>query len=85
MSILEAMASACPIVASDVGGIKEMVRNGENGYVIKNHVEEFADIIDDILKDRQKQKSMGLRSKYLYESLFTVEKMVGSYMNIYQK
>ena len=85
MSILEAMASACPIVASDVGGIKEMVRNGENGYVIKNHVEEFADIIDDILKDSQKQKSMGLRSKYLYESLFTVEKMVGSYMNIYQK
>lgn len=85
MSILEAMASGCPIVASDVGGIKEMVRDGENGYVVKNYVEEFVEMIDGIIQDTPKRESMGQRSKCLYESCFTVEKMVRSYMDIYKK
>ena len=32
--IMEAMAAAIPVVASDVGGIFTLVRNGENGYLI---------------------------------------------------
>ena len=34
MSILEAMAYRMPIVATPVGGIPEIVRNGENGYLV---------------------------------------------------
>ncbi len=32
--ILEAMAAAVPVVATDVGGVPELVRSGETGYVV---------------------------------------------------
>jgi len=36
MSILEAMPHGLPVVAPNVGGISEVVDNGEDGYLIKN-------------------------------------------------
>ena len=32
--VLEAMAAAVPVVATDVGGVPELVRSGETGYVV---------------------------------------------------
>ena len=43
--IIEAMSYGLPIIASDVGGIKEIVRNDINGYVLDNNVDSFADKI----------------------------------------
>lgn len=46
MSILEAMSFGIPIVATDVGGIPEMVHSGENGFLIKpGNVQGLADSI----------------------------------------
>lgn len=83
MSILEAMSSGCPVVASNVGGISEMVMNGNNGYVLENDVDAFADAIDAILADKDKLKRMGEASNEIYDNLFTVDKMVNAYMDIY--
>ncbi|MCD6198333.1 MAG: glycosyltransferase family 4 protein [Deltaproteobacteria bacterium] len=35
MSILEAIAHGIPVVAPDVGGISEIINNGEDGYLIE--------------------------------------------------
>ena len=50
MTIIEAMAFGKPVVASNVGGISEIVVNGENGYTVENVPDTFAEKIEYILE-----------------------------------
>jgi glycosyltransferase involved in cell wall biosynthesis len=84
MTIIEAMSAAKPVVASDVGGISEIVRNGENGYCLENNAELFAEKIQSILENEDLYEKMSQASKQIFENELTVEKMVGRYLNIYQ-
>ena len=85
MVILEAMSHGKPVVASDVGGIREIVRNGENGYVVQNDAGCFAERIKEILEDEEKMSVMGEESRAMYVKELTVDKMVSGYMNIYNQ
>lgn len=59
-SILEAMSMARPIVASNVGGIPEIIGNGEQGYLVNpTDSSAFADRIVTILQDKGKAMRMG--------------------------
>ncbi len=51
--ILEAMASKTPVVASDDGGIKELIENGKTGFLVKKgDAEELAEKIVELLSDQ---------------------------------
>ena len=84
MVIIEAMSLGRPVVASDVGGISEIVRNGINGYVVENSAEAFATRIREILEDCEKCNAFGQASLDIYNAELTVDKMVNNYLNIYQ-
>lgn len=83
MVIIEAMSFGKPVVASDVGGISEIVRNGENGFVLENDPQLFADKIAAILSDREMYERFCVRSLQLYEEQLTVDQMVDGYMKLY--
>lgn len=83
MVILEAMSFGKPIVASDVGGIKEIVLNGENGYVLENDASVFADKIQSILSDETMLDSMCRRSEEIFNDKLTIDKMVDGYLQVY--
>jgi glycogen synthase len=62
--LLEAEASTVPVVAFEVGGISEAVRNGETGYLVNfGNTEEFADSIIRLLSDRALHDKMGLNGR----------------------
>lgn len=84
MVIIEAMSQGLPVVASDVGGVSEIVRNGENGYVLENDAQMFARRISEILEDEHKCKTFGDRSLQIFREELTVERMVEGYMKIYE-
>ena len=85
MVILEAMSCKRPVVASNVGGISEIVRNGENGYTVENNAEDFAIRIKEILEDEDAYKRFSENAYRRFIEDLTVEKMVKSYLEIYKK
>ena len=84
MVIIEAMSFGKPIVASDVGGVSEIVRNNINGYTLPNQPELFAQKIDRILTDSNLYAKMSQRSLDIFESELTIDRMVNGYMEIYK-
>jgi len=52
--ILEAMASKTPVVAADQGGISEVIKHGETGFLVKNgNEQEMAKYVLELLEDRE--------------------------------
>ncbi len=84
MTIIEAMSSAKPVVASNVGGISEIVNDGENGYCIENDVDLFVEKIVEILENGELHRAMSLKSKQIFDSRLTVGKMAENYLKIYR-
>jgi L-malate glycosyltransferase len=59
-SLMEAMACACPVIASDVGGNPEIVRDGETGLLVEpGNVGELAEALGRLVKDRSLRKTLG--------------------------
>jgi glycosyltransferase involved in cell wall biosynthesis len=82
--ILEAMSFGKPVVASDVGGISEIVINDENGYVVENTAEAFVKKIKYILENEDIYRIFSENALCRFKKNLTVEKMVNGYMEIYQ-
>ena len=84
MCILEAFSFSKPVVASDVGGISEIV-NGENGKVVNNTVEEFTQAIQFFLEDKARYSQACISARKTYEADFQDSVMADRYMKLYQK
>lgn len=85
MTILEAMSFGKPVVASNVGGISEIVINGVNGYTVENDAQQFADKITSILEDEATCTTFSKNSATIFHERLTIDKMVQGYMKIYQR
>ena len=85
-TILEAMASSLPVVATDVGGNAELVRNGFNGFLIpSNDPDSLTDFIDRYLNtDNELVDYHGKNSRDRAASYFSLDTMVKSYEKIYK-
>jgi len=59
-AIMEYMGAGLPVVATDVGGVRELVRDGVSGYLVRTHTPEaFAEPIIRLLQDRELGLAMG--------------------------
>lgn len=68
-SILEAMAARKPIVAFDIPGCRDLIRDGLNGYLVpKGDVETLAQKISQLLMNSELAERMGSRGRELVEN-----------------
>lgn len=83
---LEAMAAKVPVVGTTVGGIPEIVRNGETGFLIPpNCPEKLADVIIKILKDGKKIEDIVDKAYKFVSENFTIDKMIEDLETVYGK
>jgi glycosyltransferase involved in cell wall biosynthesis len=73
-SILEYMAAARPVVATDVGGAREAVEHGHTGYLVRAGDDEaLATHIVSLLRNPSLARSMGARGRLVVEQRFSCE------------
>ena len=85
MVLIEAMRAGLPVVASNVGGVSEIVRNGENGFALENKAEAFADKIKYILENEDIYKAFAEKSARIFSTELTAEQMVDGYKKLYDR
>lgn len=79
LSICEAMSAGIPVVASNVGGINEMVQDGYNGYLVpKETVQTLANKLDLIIKDKELRENLGRNARHTFETKFSIEQMAAN-------
>jgi len=82
MTIIEAMGTGLPVVASAVGGVPDMLRNGESGMLVSQEPQSVADAVLTLLEDQELRRILGENARSDSEQ-FSAEHMAASYCNIY--
>jgi glycosyltransferase involved in cell wall biosynthesis len=83
LAVLEAMAAGVPVVATNVGDLPMIVKDGVTGLLVNPDDEcEFANALFELLSNENRAKELGNRARKLAEG-FSVEAMVRAYESLY--
>ena len=83
---LEAMAQGKPVLASDVGGHKELISDNETGFLFKNGDSvELAERVLELLADESKRNSVLVNGRDYVENVRNWRHSVSNYLPLYQK
>jgi glycosyltransferase involved in cell wall biosynthesis len=86
LSIIEAMRAGLPVVASDVGGVAELVTHGVTGYLVPHSdPQALQERLRELIASGQTRSRMGQMGRLQYERHFTVEKMAGAVLSLYRE
>ena len=80
ISAIEAMRAKLPLVLTDVGGCRELIKG--NGYLVNPTKEDITNAIIEYGKNVEKQKDMSKASYELFNQQYTVDSMVRGYANL---
>jgi len=84
--LLEAQSQGVPIVATRVGGIPEVVKEGQTAILVPPYdISKLVAAIGDLLEDREKYLSFSLQAKKWVKEKFSTQKMIGDFLNLYQE
>lgn len=85
-SVLEALAAEVPVVATQAGGVNEMVLDGETGRLMENrNPEVLASAILETLGDATASRARAQRARAHVEENFTVPRMVAGNIAVYEE
>jgi glycosyltransferase involved in cell wall biosynthesis len=86
LTLIEAMASATPVIASRVGGMREIVSHGETGYLVEpGDVEGLRARIADLIEGGPRWRSMSERALRSARAQFTWERVAERCLDAYDR
>lgn len=84
MSILEAMSYAIPVISTHVGGIPELVIDGETGFLIKpGDIDSLANKLEILIRDSELRRNFGERGRQVIGNKFNLHNNIMKIDEIY--
>jgi glycosyltransferase involved in cell wall biosynthesis len=84
-SVLEAMRAGLPVVASNVGGLSELVDNGGNGALVpRGDAEALSAALAGLIVDAPRRLQLGMAARLTYEARFRLEYMIEKTAAVYE-
>jgi glycosyltransferase involved in cell wall biosynthesis len=84
-AVLLAMSAGVPVIASDIGGIPEVIQHGETGLLVPNQPEAIADAIRQLQSDPDLARRLAANARRALLDHFTVDHMVRQTLAIYRR
>ena len=82
MTLIEAMATALPIVATNIGGVPDMIRDGVEGLLCESNPASVADALINLIEDESLRKKMG-QAALLKAQNYSSKNMAEKYLELY--
>jgi N-acetyl-alpha-D-glucosaminyl L-malate synthase BshA len=85
LAALEAQACELPVIATRIGGIPEVVSDGETGYLSEiGDVKKMASDTIKLLRDEDRRRAFGKRGRELAVERYSTEKIIPEYISFYE-
>src|SRR3569623_1921168 len=85
LTVLEAMASGLPVVATDIASLPEQIVDGQGGYLCPlGDAAAFAERINELADNPGLRRRMGEFNRCRVEQMFTLERMVTEYKRVFE-
>lgn len=84
LALMEAASASLPLIGTRVGGIPEVVRDGDNGILVESeNAEMLAEAIAKLMRDETLRQQLGSNSLKIYKETFSVESGVRQTIDYY--
>lgn len=83
MTIIEAMSFGLPVIASNVGGIPELIKNGYNGYLVDNKEKQIENCLNLLIQNQELRQYFAKNTLKKYKENYTIDNMIKQYLKIY--
>ena len=85
IALIEAQLASKPVVATNVGGVSEVVLNNKTGFVTKKNTQELAKALEKLIASKALRTAQGKAAKAHATKAFSVEKMISAHVSLYKK
>lgn len=84
IALIEAMEAGIPTVGTRVGGIREVITHGENGFLVESgSVDDLAEALERLISDTALCRRMGRAGREIYEKKFNADIMIDHINSVY--
>lgn len=84
-SIMESMAAGIPVVATDGGGTTEIIKDGENGFIIESgNTKQACQVVNNLLNDDCLRQKISVKAHETIEKHFNLDTKGLEYLNLYK-
>jgi glycosyltransferase involved in cell wall biosynthesis len=81
---IEAMSSGTPVIGHNSGGTKEIVKDGETGFLTDNTTSDLSEKLSKLLEDENLRRKMGEKARERVKNKFSLHRMVREYSDLYE-